>query len=105
MNLIHIQIHCNIVNYKANLKHFVFHSLKGINALVNGYIMLNSSINCYCIKTQKKMPSYLTVTSNGLFLIKSFEERGVHKLVFQDYFKTNQNLIMQKCSKENIEGV
>ena len=51
------------------------------------------------------MPSYLTVTSNGLFLFKSFEERGVHKLVFQDYFKTNQNLIMRKCSKENIEGV
>ena len=36
------------------------------------------------------MPSYLTVTSNGLFLCKSFEERDVQKSVFQDYFKTNQ---------------
>ena len=24
------------------------------------------------------MPSYLTATSNGLFILKSFEERGVH---------------------------
>ena len=27
---------------------------------------------------------------NGLFLFKSFEERGVQKSVSQDYFKTNQ---------------
>ena len=33
---------------------------------------------------------YLTVTSNGLFLFKSFEERVAQKSVFQDYFKTNQ---------------
>ena len=49
MNLIHIPIHCNIVNYKANLKHCAFHSLKGINTLVNEDIML-ISINCYCMK-------------------------------------------------------
>ena len=36
------------------------------------------------------MPLYLTVTSNGLFLFKSVEERGVQKTVFEDYFKTNQ---------------
>ena len=35
------------------------------------------------------MSSYLTVTSNSLFLFNSFEERGVQKSVFQDYFKTN----------------
>ena len=32
---------------------------------------------------------YLTVTSNGLFLFESFEERVAQKSVFQDYFKTN----------------
>ena len=36
------------------------------------------------------MPSYLTVTSHGLFLFKSFKERCVKKSVFQDYFKANQ---------------
>ena len=36
------------------------------------------------------MSSYLTVTSNGFFLFKSFEERCVQKCVFQDYFKANQ---------------
>ena len=36
------------------------------------------------------MLSYLTVTNNGLFLLKSFEKRDVQKFVFQDYFKTNQ---------------
>ena len=30
------------------------------------------------------MPSYLTVTNNGLFLFKPFEERGVQKSVFND---------------------
>ena len=36
------------------------------------------------------MLSYFTVTSNGLFLFKSFEERGVQKSLFQNYIKTNQ---------------
>ena len=31
------------------------------------------------------MPWYISVTSNDLFLLKSFEERGVQKIV-QDYF-------------------
>ena len=35
------------------------------------------------------MPSYVTVTSNGLFSFKSFEDRDVQKSAFQDYFKTN----------------
>ena len=51
MNLIHIRIHCNIVNYKADLKHCAFHSLKGINTLVDEYVMLHSSKNWYCMKT------------------------------------------------------
>ena len=36
------------------------------------------------------MPSYHTVTSNGLFLFNSFEERGVQRFGFQNYFKANQ---------------
>ena len=36
------------------------------------------------------MPSYLTVTSNGLFLLKSFDDRGVQKSTFEDNFKANQ---------------
>ena len=36
------------------------------------------------------MSSCLAVRGNGLFLFISFEDRGVHKSVFQDYFKTNQ---------------
>ena len=36
------------------------------------------------------MLSYLTVTNNGLFLLKSFEKRDVQKFLFQDYFKANQ---------------
>ena len=39
---------------------------------------------------QTNMSSYLTVTSSGLFLFKYFEERGVQKFAFQNYFKTNQ---------------
>ena len=36
------------------------------------------------------MLSYLAVTSKSLFLFKSFENRGIQKSVFEDYFKTNQ---------------
>lgn len=36
------------------------------------------------------MPSYLTITSNGLFLFKLIKDSGVQKTFFQDYFKTNQ---------------
>ena len=37
------------------------------------------------------MNSYLTVTSNGLHLLKSFEERDAQKSNdFQDYFKANE---------------
>ena len=37
------------------------------------------------------MNSYLTVTSNGLHLVKSFEERDAQKSNdFQDYFKANE---------------
>ena len=36
------------------------------------------------------MSSYPSITSNGLFLFKSFEERGVQKSVYQDYFRANQ---------------
>ena len=36
------------------------------------------------------MPSYITLTSNGSFLFKSFEEKGVQKFLFQDFFKANQ---------------
>ena len=52
--------------------------------------MLNSSINCIACKHEKNTSSYLTLRDNGLFLFISFEDRGVHKSVFQDYFKTNQ---------------
>ena len=34
--------------------------------------------------------SYLTVTSIGLFLFKSFEKRRVQRSDRQNYFKTNQ---------------
>ena len=88
MHLIHIRIHCNIVNNKAHLKHCAFYSLKGINTLVNEYIMLNSSINRYCMKKFKKnMPSYLAVTSNGLFSFKPFEKRQFEeKICFSKLF-------------------
>ena len=37
------------------------------------------------------MNSYLTVTSNGLHLLKSFEERDAQKSSdFQNYFKASQ---------------
>ena len=37
------------------------------------------------------MNSYLTVPSNGLHLLKSFEERDAQKSNdFQDYFKANE---------------
>ena len=37
------------------------------------------------------MPSYLTVTSNGLFLFTSFEEGGVQKSdCFSSFLKANQ---------------
>lgn len=36
------------------------------------------------------MPSYISVTSNDLFFLKSFEERGAQKYIFQEYFKENQ---------------
>ena len=34
--------------------------------------------------------SYLTILSNNFFLFKSFEEKGVQKSVFKDYFITNK---------------
>ena len=33
------------------------------------------------------MPSYLSGISNGSFLFKSCDERGVQESAFQDYFK------------------
>ena len=51
--------------------------------------MLNSSLNFYIKSICLDIKAYLTVTSNGLFLFESFEERGVQKSVFQDYFKAN----------------
>ena len=51
--------------------------------------MMNSSIAIACIH-KTKIPSYLTVTSNGLFLFKSFDDRGVQKSVFLDYSTANQ---------------
>ena len=36
------------------------------------------------------MPSYFSVTNNGLFLFKPVEESGVQKSVFKDCFKTNK---------------
>ena len=51
------------------------------------------------------MSSNFTVTSIGLFLFKSFEERGHQSSVFQNYFKTNlEVVILQNRSMENIEG-
>ena len=38
----------------------------------------------------KHIPSYVTLLSNSLILFKSFEERGVQKPVFKDYFKTKE---------------
>ena len=43
--------------------------------------MMNISIAVACTH-KTKIPSYLTVTSNGLLLFKSFDDRGVQKSVF-----------------------
>ena len=52
------------------------------------------------------MPFCVTVTSDGLSLFLSFEERGIQKCVFQDYFKIKSDggrLAMQQCFMKNIE--
>ena len=60
MNLIHIHIHCNIVDYVVNLKHCAFHSVKRVGStLLTENIMLNSSIIFIACQRKKNMPSYL----------------------------------------------
>ena len=60
------------------------------NRLLTEYIILNSSVIVIACRHKANMSSCLILTSTGLFLFKSFKERGVQKSVFQNCFKTNQ---------------
>ena len=44
MNLIHIRIHCDIVNCKVNLRHYALYALKA-SELLTEYIILHTRIN------------------------------------------------------------
>ena len=76
-------------SYKVNLKQCAFHSIKGseIHYLMNTLCWIVTWIAIAC-RHKTNLPSNCAVTNNGLFLCKSFEERGVQKSVFLGYFKT-----------------
>ena len=95
MDLIHIQIHCNIAVYKVSLKHRGLCQKTPRATLLTKYIMLNSSINFYCKWTcpQTNMPSYLNVRSLSLLLLNFFEE------IFQDYSAVKQIATSSDYSK------
>ena len=84
MNLIHIKIYCYKVNYKVNLKHYAFHSLQESEThnLLNIFCLIVDYKSIAC-RLKTNMASYIAVTSRVLFLLKSFEERGFQKSVFQ----------------------
>lgn len=90
MNLINIWNRCNLVNYKINLKHCGLKFLKGSKThyLINKSCWIVAWIPIAC-RHKMSMPLYITVTSNGLFLFKSSEEKCVQNSAFENYFKTN----------------